>query len=61
MGDAIKNAIDKQLYKGDLLHLQDAMHPVFRSLLAKPLVLNTPPFPRPDEPANVADPANTRQ
>ena len=37
------------------------MHPVFCSLLAKSLVLSTPPFPRPDEPANVSNPANTRR
>ena len=37
------------------------MHPIFCSLLAKSLVLSTPPFARPDEPANVANPANTRR
>ena len=37
------------------------MHPVFYSLLAKSLVLSTPLFPRPDVPAIVANPANTRQ
>ena len=61
MGDALKNASDKLLYKGDFLQWQDAMHPVFCSLLAKSIVLNTPPFARPDEPANVANPANTRR
>ena len=58
MGNSVKNANDKLLYKGDFLQWQDAMHPVFCSLLAKSLVLNTPPFPRPDEPANVATPAS---
>ena len=37
------------------------MHPIFCSLLAKSLVLGYPPSPRPDEPANVANPANTRR
>ena len=37
------------------------MHPVFCSLFAKTLVLNTPPFPRPDVLANVVNPANTRR
>ena len=37
------------------------MHPVFCSLLTKSLVLNTPPFPRPEEPANVVNPTNTRR
>ena len=60
-GDSVENANEKLLYKGDFLQWQDAKHPVFCSLLAKPLVLNTPPFPRPDEPANVANPANMRK
>ena len=34
------------------------MHTFFFSLLAKTLVLGDPPFPRPDEPASVANPAN---
>ena len=59
MGNSVKNAHDKLLYKGDFLQWQDAMHPVFCSLLTKSLVLNTPPFPRPNEHANVASPANT--
>ena len=37
------------------------MHPVFCSLLAKSLVLSTPPFPRPDVLANVSNPVNTRR
>ena len=48
-------------YKGDFLQWQDAMHPIFCNLLAKALVLGDPPFPRPDEPANVANPANARK
>ena len=61
MGDSVKNANNKLLYRNDFMQWQDAMHPVFCSLLAKSLVLNTPPFPRPDEPPNVANPANTRR
>ena len=61
MGDSVKNGIDKLHYKGDFLQWQDAMHPVFCSLLAKALVLGDPPLPRPDEPANVANPANARK
>ena len=61
MGDAQKNVRDKLPYNGDFLKWQDAMHPIFCGLLAKPLVFNTPPFPRPDEPANVANPANMRR
>ena len=58
-GVSVKNGNDKLHYKGDFLQWQDAMHPVFCSLLAKFLVLSNPPFPQPDEPANVANPANT--
>ena len=61
MGDSVKNGNDKLHYKGDFLQWQDAMHPIFCSLLAKSLVLSTPPFQHPDEPANVANPANTRR
>ena len=61
MGDSVTKANDKLIHKGDFLQWHDAMHLVFCSLLAKPLVLNTHPFPRPDEPANVANPANTRR
>ena len=61
MGDSLKNGIDKLHYKGDFLQWQDAMHPVFCSLLAKALVLGDPPFPQPDEPANVANPTNARK
>ena len=61
MGDYLKNGNDKLHYKGDFLQWQDAMHPVFCGLLAKSLVLNTPPFPRPDEPTNVANPVSTRR
>ena len=61
MGDSVENGNDKLHYKGDFLQWQDAMHPVFCSHLAKSLVLNTPPIPRPDEPANVANLANTRR
>ena len=61
MGDSAKNGNDKLHYKGDFLQWQDAMHPIFCSLLAKSLVLGDLPFPRPDEPANVANPANTRR
>ena len=61
MGDSVLNGNDKLNYKGDFLQWQDAMLLVFCSLLAKSLVLSTPPFPRPDEPANVANPANTRR
>ena len=61
MGDSVKNGNNKLHYKGDFLQWQDAMHPVFCSLLAKSLVLSTPPIPRPDEPANVANPASTRR
>ena len=61
MEGPIKNGNDKLHYKGDFLQWQVAMHYVFCSLLAKSLVLSTPPFPRPDEPANVANPANTRR
>ena len=57
----MKNGNDKLHYKGDFLQWQDAMLPVFCSLLAKSLVLGDPPSPRPDEPANVANPANTRR
>ena len=57
----MKNGNEKLHYKGDFLQWQDAMHHIFCGLLAKSLVLSTPPFPRPDEPANVADPANTRR
>ena len=60
MGDPVKNVNDKLLYKDDFLQWQDGMHPMFCSLLAKSLVLNTPPFPRPDASTNVANPANTR-
>ena len=58
MEDSAKNGNDKLHYKGDFLQWQDAMHPIFCSLLAKALILGDPPFPRPDEPANVANPAN---
>ena len=61
MGDSVKNGNDKVHYKGEFIQWQDAMHPIFCSLLAKALVLGNPPFPRPDEPANVANPANTRR
>ena len=61
MEDGIKNASDKLLYKVDVLQWHDAMHSIFCSILAKPLVLNTPPFPRPDESANVANPANMQR
>ena len=61
MGDSVQNGNDKLNYKGVFLQWQDAMHPIFCSLLAKSLVLSTPPFPRPDKPANVANPANTRR
>ena len=61
MGDSVKNGNDKLHYKGDFLQWQDAVHPIFCSRLAKPLVLGLPPFPRPDEPANVANPANTQR
>ena len=61
MGDSIKNGNDKLHYKGDFLQWQDAMYLVFSSSLAKSLVLSTPPFPRPDAPANVANPENTRR
>ena len=57
----MKNGINKLHYKGDFLQWQDAMHPVFCSLLAKALVLGDPPFSLPDEPANVANPANARK
>ena len=60
MGDSVKNGNDKLHYKGGFLQWQDAMHPIFCSLLAKSLVLGDPPFPRLDEPANVANPADTR-
>ena len=59
MGDSVKNGNDKLHYKGDFLQWQDAMLPVFCNLLATSLVLSIPPFPRPDVPANVANPANT--
>ena len=61
MGDSVKNGNDKLHYKGDFLQWQNAMHLIFCSLLAKPLVLGDPPFPRPDDPANVANSANTRR
>ena len=61
MGDSVKNASDELIYKGDFLQWQDAMHLVFCSLLAKSLILDTPPSPPPDDPANVANPANTRR
>ena len=61
MGDSVKKGGDKLHYKGDVFQWQDTMHLIFCSLLAKSLVLCTPPFPRPDEPANVANPANTRR
>ena len=61
MGDSVKNGNVKLHYKGDFLQWQDAMHPVFCSLLAKSLVLSTPSFPRPDEPANVVKSGNTRR
>ena len=37
------------------------MHLIFCGLLAKALVLGDPPFPQPDEPANVANSANARK
>ena len=55
MGDSVKNGNDKLHYKEDFLQWLDAMHPIFCSLLAKSLVLSTPPFQHPDEPANVAN------
>ena len=35
--------------------------PFSAAAFAESLVLNTPPFPQPDEPANVANPENTRR
>ena len=61
MGDSAKNGNDKLHFKGDFLQWQDVMHAIFCSLLAKTLVLGDPPFPQPDEPANVANPANARR
>ena len=61
MGDSVKNGNDKLHYKGDFLQWQDAMHPIFCSLLAKALVLGDPPFPRPDKLANVANSESTRK
>ena len=61
MGYSVKNGNDKVHYKGEFLQWQDAMHPVFCSLLAKSLVLSTPPFSRTDVPANVANPTNARR
>ena len=59
MGNFVKNSNDKLHYKEDFLQWQDAMHPIFCTLLAKVLVLGDPPFPRPDELANVANPTNS--
>ena len=61
MGDLNKIVNEKLHYKGDFLQWQDVMHPIFCSILAKPLVLNTPSLPRPDEPVNVANSANLRR
>ena len=58
MGDLNKIDNDKLQYKGDFLQWQDVMHPVFCSILTKPLVLNTPPLPRLDEPVNVSNSTN---
>ena len=37
MGDSFENGNDKLHYKGDFVEWQDAMHPVFCSLLANML------------------------
>ena len=61
MGDLNRIADEKLQYKGDFLQWQDVMHPIFCSILAKPLVLNTPPLSRPEEPVNVSNSANLRR
>ena len=61
MGDLNKIVNDKLQYKGDFLQWQDEMHQVFCGIQAKPLVLNTPPLPRPEEPINVSNSANMRR
>ena len=61
MGNSIKNVSEKLQYKGDFLQWQDAMHRIFSKILTKPLVLNTPPLPRPEEVVNVSNFANLRR